>query len=116
HRVPGSAGGGFDPSAGIEFLAADFDQFGLVIERVHLAGAAVHEKLDDPFDPRAMVQAAVQFGPAVSNWDGVGQKALFADKLGQCDAAETAAKTPEEFPAGQVTVSEERMHPVKFKV
>ena len=46
--------------AGIELLAVPLGQPRLVVERVHLAGAAVHEQLDDALDLGPMVQAAVQ--------------------------------------------------------
>ena len=39
-----------------------FCELGLVVERVHLAHAAVHEKLDDAPDFRGVMQPAVELG------------------------------------------------------
>ena len=46
----------FDFLAGIERLAIAFDQFGLIVERVALAGRAGHEELDDSPGLRRMMQ------------------------------------------------------------
>jgi hypothetical protein len=71
--------GGLD--AKIYLLAVPLDQLRLVVERVHLADAAVHEELDDPADPGGVVR------------DRVGT----AEQPGQRNAAEPAARLPEEF-------------------
>ena len=60
HHAAGRTGGRFDARARIELLAAQFDQLRFVIEGIHLAGAAVHEKLDDALGFGAMMQPAVQ--------------------------------------------------------
>ena len=49
----------FHFAAGLKFFSAAFDEFGLVSERVTLAGCARHEQLDDAFGFRAVMQAAV---------------------------------------------------------
>ena len=46
----------------VERLAVAAVQLGLVVERVHLADAAVHEELDHPADLGAMMQPSVEVG------------------------------------------------------
>jgi hypothetical protein len=91
-------------AARIEFLAATFDEFGFVIEGVALAGATVHEELDDAFDFGAVVETAVEVGAgdgaSIRGRDGgVSKQILAAQQMGKGDAAEAAAETPEEFAA-----------------
>src|SRR5439155_3616252 len=101
HQVAGHAGGRFDllACAGIEFLSMPFDQFGLVIESIHLAGAAVHEELHDALDLRPMMEAAVELSP----WFGrhsVRKQIMPAKQVGQRNPAQPAAEAPKEFAAG----------------
>src|SRR5678815_6184333 len=55
HDVARRAGRSFNARTGIELLAMQFDQLRLVIEGIHLADAAIHEKLHDALDPGAMM-------------------------------------------------------------
>ena len=69
--------------AEIDLLPVPFAELGLVVERVHLADAAVHEELDDAADAGTVVQAAVELGTR-----GVGQGAVLAEEMGQGQGAE----------------------------
>ena len=100
HQVARGAGCGFDAFAGIELLSAAFDEFGLVIKRVALAGAAVHEELHDAFDLGAMMQTAVQVG-AGFGYGRLRQQPVLAEQMGERDAAEATAQTPQKFAARQ---------------
>jgi hypothetical protein len=75
-----------------------FGEFRLVVEGVHLAGAAVHEELDDAAGLGGVVEAAVEFGPRIG---GVGQQLMHAEQVGERDAAQTAAAAPKEIAAGR---------------
>ena len=68
HQVAGRAGDAFGllAGAGVERLAVPLVEFRLVVERVHLADAAVHEQLHDALDLRGVMQPAVELGPSVS--------------------------------------------------
>src|SRR5262249_38485784 len=90
--LAGDGGDGLDAlvAAGVEGLAVLLLQSRLVVEGVHLAGAAVHEQLDDAACFGAMMDAAVQVGGR-GGAVGVG-----GEEVGQGDAAEAAAYVPEE--------------------
>src|SRR5262245_25673170 len=62
----------------IELLAVQPDQLGLVVERVALARAAVHEELDDPPDLGSVVQSAADLWPRAR---GTGQRATLGKQL-----------------------------------
>jgi hypothetical protein len=70
------------------------DQARLVIEGVALAGCARHEKLHNAFGARAMMQTAV---PLRTRFDFIREQILFAEKLGQSNAAEAASEMPKEL-------------------
>ena len=77
HAGPGRALEQFDLFAGVPGLAVAFDEFGLVIEQVALAGGAGHEELHDSLSFGRVVQAAVELGKARGG-PGVGEKSVFA--------------------------------------
>jgi len=90
HHVADGTGDG-DLDTEIDFFAVAFGKFGFVVEGIHLAGAAVHEELNDPFDFGGMMQTAVEFG-----FGEVGTEAIVCKKLGEGDAAESACGFREE--------------------
>ncbi len=81
-----------DLLAGVERLAVELDQLGLVVERVALAGGAGHEHLHDAFGFRRMVHADRHFGRL-----RIGQHAAIGQKLRQRNAAQAAAQFPQEL-------------------
>jgi hypothetical protein len=62
----------------------------LVVERVLLADAAVHEQLNDPPRPRLVVEAAFEVGAGLSF-----QQPGLAEQRRQGDAAQAAPGLPE---------------------
>src|SRR5206468_5797155 len=56
------AGGRLDPFAGpwVELLSVALQQFGFVIEQIHLARAAVHEELNHALCSRRMMRPVAQ--------------------------------------------------------
>ena len=95
-------------AAGVEFLPVALDERGLVIERVALAGGARHEQLHNPLRLGAMMQAAVEIRAAGR---GRGEQAVLAEQGSHRNSAESAAETPEKFPA----VNEPRVIRAKLK-
>ena len=73
-------------------------QSGLVIKQIHLARAAIHEKLNDAFGPGRMMRRVQQAGHDGSR-EGMEapEKLLLAQQVGQRDTAQPAAKTPQKF-------------------
>ena len=90
------AGGGLEQLhllAGVPGLAVALDQQRLVIEHVALAGRAGHEELDHALGP----------GTRSGAGERLLSKGLFAaEELGQGDAAEPAARAPEQLAATEV--------------
>ena len=74
-----------DAAAGVERLAMLPGERRLVVERVHLARAAVHEQLNDSFGLGRMMQAAVE----IRAWRR-GELCFLAEELPERDAAEAA--------------------------
>jgi hypothetical protein len=97
HQVPWLAGGGFDVCAWVKALAAAADQFGFVIEQVALAGAAVHEELDDAACARAVVEATIEIRGARKGGCLAREQTLPGEQLDQRDGAEAAAEAPQEI-------------------
>ena len=60
HRKAGRSGDRLDPLARIELLSVQLDELGLVVERVALADAAVHEELNDALGLGPVVQPAIE--------------------------------------------------------
>src|ERR1044071_8726361 len=115
----GFAGGGLDAfaRAGIKSLPVPLQEFGFVIEKIHLAGAPVHEELYNPLCPRRVMGTVAQRAPGdgicqvVSRVGFGGQQALASEELRQGNAAQAPAEAPEEIPAGQRWIGwEERFH------
>src|SRR6185295_4754793 len=74
----------------------------LVIKRIHLARASVHEELHDAFDLGAMMNATVPLGPRFGP-QAVRQQFVASQQMSQRDAAQPAAEAPKEFAARQAT-------------
>ena len=91
HQVAGRAGDalGLLAGAGVERLAVPLLQFRLVVERVRLADAAVHEQLNDALDLGGVVQAAVELGRGFGR---AGKFAGLGEQLREGEAAEPAAE------------------------
>jgi hypothetical protein len=95
HQGAGRAGGGgLDPE--IDLLGVVFDQFGLVVERVHLADAAIHEQLNDAPRLRPVVQPAALVG---APRPGGGEQAVRAEEVGQRQPAEAGTGVLEQVTA-----------------
>src|SRR5207253_2368916 len=60
HHVARHAGRGFEMFTRIEHLTVPFFEFRFVIERVHLARAAIHEELNDPFNFGWVMQTTIE--------------------------------------------------------
>src|ERR1700674_3307593 len=89
--VAGHGGDGLDALAvAFEAPAVPRLQEGLIIEGVDLAGAPVHEKLEDAPGPRAMVH------PAIQTWRRScrGKMPVAPEQVQQRDAAEAAPELP----------------------
>src|SRR5262245_31600967 len=89
HQIAGNGRDRLDVFARIEAVTVQARQKRLVVERVHLAGAAVHEELNDAFGASAMVQATVERRIRTRR---VGEQSLFAQELRERHAAEAAAQ------------------------
>ena len=93
HDGAAIAGLAFGSDLWAEHLAVVFFECGFVVERVHGAGAAVHEELDDAFDLGGVMDAAVEFG----RWRRA--EGVEGEETGAGETGETAAGVPEEVAA-----------------
>ena len=106
HQVARRARGRLDMASRVKRLAVAAVQLGLVVERVHLADAAVHEELDHPAHLGAMMQPAVQIGtrprpaPASARCPQAGPRRPSMRRQG--DAAQAAAQPPENIAPGDL--------------
>jgi hypothetical protein len=100
HHLAGCARGRLDVAPRVERLAVATVQLRLVVEGVHLADAAVHEELDHPLRPGAMMETAIEVGDRPRAC-GIhpGDQVVAAQQIGQRDPAQAAAHPPEEFPS-----------------
>ena len=97
HEVAGHAGGSLDMTARIERLSVPALQLGLVVEGIHLADAAVHEKLDHTAHLGSMVQPAIQLRRRTDRPEiGPGEQPLLAQQMRQGNATQATAQPPEE--------------------
>ena len=95
HHLPRRAGGCLDVNAvsGVERFAVTPVKLGLMVERVHLAHAAIHEQLNDSFDLGRMRD------PRARN--DVGPRLLAAKQIHQRQAAKAAADGLEQVATGE---------------
>ncbi len=93
HEVAGRAHAGLDPHAfpGVERLAVQFLEGGLVVEEVALAGPAIHEELDDPLCP------GCELGEGLRR---LCEKAILREKGRQRHPAQAGAEVAEEVATG----------------
>src|SRR5882672_169785 len=96
HAGPRFALEKFDLAARVEFLSVAFEQLRLVIEGIALAGGAGHEKLHHATGAGAVMQTAVELGARPGL---VGEQSVTTEQMRESNAAEAAAKTPEELTA-----------------
>ena len=96
--LPGVLVGGLDVASRVEPLAVPSVQLGLVVERVNLAHAAVHEELDHPAGSCAMVQSAIELGPWPERLARrPREQAFLAEQPGQGNAPQASAQPPEKI-------------------
>src|SRR5262249_18498541 len=93
HDVAGDAGRRRLESE-IDLLAMPLDQLGLVVERVHLAHAAVHEELNNAAGLGLMMQAAVELWFRQRQ---IGKQPLEPEQLRQRQPAEATAEVPQQL-------------------
>src|SRR5207342_199854 len=91
------------PHPRIELLAVTFDELRLIVEQVALAGAAIHEKLNDSLDASAVMQAAVEF----RLWR-IGQEIFSAEQRRHRDAAQAGCEIRKQSATRQCFVGHRR--------
>jgi hypothetical protein len=96
HHLAGGAGHAFYflAGSGIERLAVGLYEVGFVVKCVRLTNSPIHEELNDALGLGRMMQSAIQFGTGSGD---IGEQAAFAQELRERDAAQSAAKLPQEF-------------------
>ncbi len=103
HQLSGLARGCLDVTAWLKWLVVPPAQLGLIVKRVHLAHATVHEKLNDPAHLGGMVQAAVPIGMRGGRFRpelGLSQQAVVREQLGQGNPAQPAPQPPQKVSTG----------------
>ena len=87
-------------------FAVEFVEFGLVLEGIDLAGAAVHEEKDDAlgfgFEMRLLGREGIAEGRSGRGGGGGGEEVVEGEQAGHGEAGEAGAGFAEEFAAGAV--------------
>src|SRR5262249_43076181 len=100
HQVARGARRCLEMRSRLKRLAIAAIELGLVVERVHLAHAAVHEQLNDATHLRRMMQPPVERGASASaRIDHVTccEQSVTRQKLGQSNTAQAPAGMPQEL-------------------